>query len=68
MAVGTTIRQLREERGLSVERLAARAGLTRSTIDRVETGAASPRLVTLTAIADALEVPLAQLVTPEHAA
>lgn len=60
--VGARIRALREEHGISQERLAEAAGIARVTVVRIELGIQSPRLDHLFLIADALRAPLAHLV------
>ena len=61
-AIGDRIREVRRERKLSQERLAELAGLDRQAINRIEQGHASALLDNLIRIADALGVPLADLV------
>jgi transcriptional regulator with XRE-family HTH domain len=61
-AIGDHIRDARNNRGLTQEGLAEAAGLDRKTINRVEQATHSPRLDHLLLIADALQVPLADLV------
>ncbi|WP_343041300.1 helix-turn-helix transcriptional regulator [Streptomyces typhae] len=61
-AVGERIRIARVHAGLSQEKLAERAGMDRQAIGRIELGHASPLLDNLVRIADALGVPLADLV------
>lgn len=61
-AVGTSIRTARRARGLSQERLAELAGMDRQAINRIEQGHQSALLDNLIRIADALGVPLAELV------
>ncbi|MEW2525387.1 helix-turn-helix transcriptional regulator [Streptomyces sp. NPDC047071] len=61
-AVGERIRAARLHANLTQEKLAEVAGLDRQTINRMEQGHASPRLDNLVRIADALDVPLADLV------
>lgn len=61
-AVGAHIRAARLHANLSQERLAENAGLDRQAINRIEQGHASPKLDSLLLIADALDVPLADLV------
>ncbi|WP_225838648.1 helix-turn-helix domain-containing protein [Streptomyces sp. NK08204] len=61
-AVGDRIRTARLDANLSQERLAERAGLDRQAINRIEQGHQSPVLDNLIRIADALDVPLADLV------
>jgi transcriptional regulator with XRE-family HTH domain len=46
----------RQRRGLSVERLAERAGMSRDGLYKIELGHRSPRLATLLALADALGI------------
>jgi transcriptional regulator with XRE-family HTH domain len=60
--VGARIRQAREARELSQEKLAELSGLGRVTIVRTELGLQSARLDHLYLIADALGVPLSHLV------
>ena len=64
--LGATLRRLREERGLSQERLAYRAGITKNQVQLIEAGRSSgrkdaegpsnPRMATLVGIAEALEL------------
>ncbi|MFD4855177.1 helix-turn-helix domain-containing protein [Streptomyces atratus] len=61
-AIGDHIRAVRNHRNLTQEGLAEAAGLDRKTINRIEQGANSPLLDHLLLIADALGVPLADLV------
>ena len=58
---GLAVRQLREVRGWSQERLAEVAGLNRSFIGEIERGAATPSLLTAEKLAGALGVSLASL-------
>ncbi len=57
------IRRLRQERGLSIRKLAKRAGLHWTTIWKIEKAGRIPTLVTLNKLAKALRVPLANLLT-----
>jgi transcriptional regulator with XRE-family HTH domain len=53
--IGTLLRQLREEAGLSVRRLAELSGVDQANISRLETGQATkPMLSSLTKLAEAL--------------
>lgn len=61
-AVGDRIRELRQWRNLTQEKLADRAGMDRQAVNRIELGHQSPGLDTLIRIAEVLEVPLAELV------
>jgi transcriptional regulator with XRE-family HTH domain len=61
-AVGARIRAARLHANLTQERLAEMAGMDRQAVNRIEQGHASPLLDNLIRIADALNVPLADLV------
>jgi DNA-binding XRE family transcriptional regulator len=55
------LRTLRSERGVTQKELASRSGISRVSIARIEIGEQSPRYGTLTALAEALDVPLHRL-------
>jgi transcriptional regulator with XRE-family HTH domain len=55
------VRQLRTERGYTLDTLAARSGVSRSAISLIERCAASPTAVVLDKLATGLDVPLASL-------
>lgn len=59
--VGERIRRLREKAGLTQEELAEIADLHYSYVGHIERGTKNPSLKSLTKIADALGVPVAQL-------
>jgi XRE family transcriptional regulator, regulator of sulfur utilization len=59
--VAKILRELREERGLSMTELAARAGLSRAMISFVEHELRNPTLDTLLRIAAVLKVNLADI-------
>lgn len=61
----TRLRQLRKWRGLTAERLAERAELHRTYVVRLENGQVSPGFDSLWALADALDLRLADLVGDE---
>ena len=58
---GRRIRSLRTREGLTQEDLAHKAGIGRVTLVRIESGEQLPRFETLTALADALQRPTADL-------
>lgn len=60
---GQAVRQVREEKGWSQERLAAEAGLDRTYVSGLERGRRNPALATQKRIAVALEVTLGSLVS-----
>jgi len=61
MLIGTRLRQLREQRGLSQGDIENTTGLLRCYISRVENGHTVPSLETLERFAAALDVPLYHL-------
>ncbi len=61
ISIGTTIRNLRLERGMSQGDIEKRTKLLRCYLSRVENGHTVPSLDTLQKIASALEMPLSQL-------
>ena len=61
--VGTSIRELRIARGLTQETLALRSGVTRNVLIDVEHGRRGLLYERLFDIAEALEVPVAELLT-----
>ena len=63
LVLGRVIGSLRERRGLSQEELAVAAGITQSTLSRMERGQAQPYAFTLKRLADALSVTVADLTT-----
>ena len=60
---GSVIRQLRESRGWSQERLAGQASLNRSYMGEIERSAAMPSLATAEKLAHALDVALSELIS-----
>jgi len=66
LPLGQTVRALREAKGLSRERLAARVDVSSSTIRRLEEGHA-PKIATLRSIARVLDVSLAELLAEDAA-
>lgn len=62
--VGAAIRQLREAKGITQEKLAGAAGMMRSNISRIEAAKHRPTLETMERIAKALKVSVADLVAP----
>lgn len=62
--IAARIGELRSERGLSLELLANKSGVSRSMISLIERGETSPTAVTLAKLSSALAVPLASLFEP----
>ncbi|MFD3517688.1 helix-turn-helix domain-containing protein [Streptomyces sp. NPDC058657] len=61
-AIGEAIRQARRGAGLTQEQVALRIGIERHNLSSIEMGHVGARLDTLLLIADAIGVPLAELV------
>lgn len=71
--LGVTLRRLREERGLSQESLAFRAGITKNQVQLIEagrssgrrdaTGPSNPRLSTLAGLAEVLGMDVSNLLS-----
>lgn len=64
-AIGDQVRAARKAAGLTQEGLAGRCGLERKMVNRLEQAITSPLLDHLLLIADALNVPLSDLVREE---
>ena len=61
LAIGTRVRQLRSERGLTLQALAELTGLSASLLSLVERGKTSPSIGTLVSIAHAFDVHMTDL-------
>lgn len=61
MKIGKTIAQLRARHGWSLDILAERAGITKSSLSRMENDSQWPRPETLEALAQALDIKIYQL-------
>lgn len=64
--IGKRIAQFRKRAGLTQMELGTAAGLHGQTISDLERGVNTPVLTTLMAIAQALDIPLAELVDEPH--
>jgi len=67
MNVAARIRMLRKQKDLSLRKVAAACSISPSLLSQIETGRVDPSLNTLRKIAQALDVPLFQLVLEEQA-
>ena len=63
-SIASNLARLRMDRQLTQEELAAKAGLSRVALGKIERGAVIPRARTLGLLAAALAVPIGELVTP----
>ena len=61
LAIGLSLRDLRERRGLTARQLAANADVSAAMISRIKNGQVSPSISTLSALSRALDVPLVSL-------
>ena len=68
--VGRVIRQLREEKGMTQEVLSGLGGIARSHLAMIESGIKKANVETLWKLAQALDMPLSQLIAKaeEHMA
>ena len=64
--VGKMIARIRKDRGYSQQQLADKLNLSKQAVSNYETGKREPDYVTLEAIADALNVPITMLISPEE--
>jgi transcriptional regulator with XRE-family HTH domain len=62
--IADSLRRERRRTGLSLSEVARRAGLSKSTLSQLESGAGNPSLETLWALAVTLDVPFSRLVDP----
>ena len=60
-AIAHNVRRLRRQQGLSVGDMATRVGISKAMLSKIENGVISPSLNTMSALANALGVPLVQL-------
>jgi transcriptional regulator with XRE-family HTH domain len=58
------VRELRKDRGMTLEQAANQAGLARSTLSKIENGQMSPTYEALKKLATGLEISVPQLFTP----
>ena len=57
-AIGTSLKSMRENRNLTAKDLAENAGVSAAMISRIESGQVSPSISTLSALSEALDVPM----------
>ncbi len=62
--IAAALRRERDRHGVSLTELARRAGIAKSTLSQLESGAGNPGVETLWALAVALDVPFSRLVDP----
>jgi transcriptional regulator with XRE-family HTH domain len=60
---GIDLRDLREQQGLTRDAVSARAGISRSTLSRLESGLSVPTIETLLKLANSFELPLPKLLS-----
>lgn len=57
MNIGTTIKQLRKEKGMSQTEFGNKVDITQATLSQIENGQTSPHKTTLKRICEVLEIP-----------
>ena len=60
--LGLRLKRLRTRRGITLTALAAKSGISKSTLSRLESGQRKPSLELLLPLADTYQVPLDELV------
>lgn len=65
--IAASLQRERRRAGLSLTELARRAGVAKSTLSQLESGAGNPSVETLWALSGALDVPFSRLVDPPRA-
>jgi len=60
-AIGSALRDLRENQTISARQLAEKSGISAAMISRIESGQVSPSISTMTALSNALDVPFVSL-------
>ena len=65
MNAGRNVKHLRKRRGLTLDDLANRAGITKSGLWQIEEGKSSPTVATLEKIGDALGLSVSELVSED---
>ncbi|MDT7678998.1 MAG: hypothetical protein QOD82_6900, partial [Pseudonocardiales bacterium] len=66
--VGSQVRSIRKEAGLTLEQLSERSGLSTGIVSQIERGLANPAFATLAQLAHGLGIPVGRLfqVTDQH--
>src|SRR6202012_4962377 len=64
--IAASLRRERRRTGLSLTEVARRAGIAKSTLSQLESGAGNPSVETLWALGNALGVPFSRLVDPSR--
>ena len=62
MSLGERIRAARKEKGMTQKQLGAGIGVSQAAIGQFENGESNPKVSTLQKIADALEIPIGELI------
>lgn len=65
--IGAAIRSIREQRGLTLERLAMNAGISYQYLSGIETGKENFSIAILEKVAKALNTPMLSLITTAYA-
>lgn len=65
--LGKAIRELREARGLTLDALAAEAGMHTTYLSRIERAHSSPTWEKISSLAEALDLPVSEIATAAEA-
>ena len=65
--LGKAIRELRESRGLTLDALAAEAGMHTTYLSRIERAHSSPTWEKISSLAEALDLPVSEIATAAEA-
>lgn len=65
MTIGERIRHIRQQKGMTQKQVADSCGMADSAIRKYESGSQLPKIETLQRIADALEIPITELLGSE---
>jgi len=60
-AIGSALKNLRENQSISARQLAEKSGISAAMISRIESGQVSPSISTMTSLSNALDVPFVSL-------
>ncbi len=66
--LSTTLKQLRQQRGWSLSRLAEATGVSKAMLGQIERNESSPTVATLWKIATGLNVPFSTFISPPQSA
>jgi len=66
-SISKNLKQIRKEKGLTLEELSEISGVSKSMLGEIERGSTNPTILTLWKIADGFKIPLTRLIKEEEA-